>query len=56
MFITDALFEKKQFIMTYENDVSKLQTQVEASSAEKDTLMLKYKAMIKESEGQISLK
>ena len=51
MFITDSLFEKKQTIISNENDISKLQAQVEASSAEKLTLISKYEAMAKESEG-----
>ena len=54
MFITDALFEKKQTIMTNENDISKLQVQVEATSAEKDTLIFTYEAMDKKSEGQVN--
>ena len=52
----DALYEKKQTVMTYENETAKLQAQVEeleASSAEKDTLTAKYEAIVKESEGGI---
>ena len=42
--------------MTYENETAKLQAQVkelEASSAEKDTLIAKYEAIVKESKGEI---
>ena len=55
---TEALYEKKQSMMTYENETSKLQAQVEdleATSAEKDTLIAKYEATLKESEGEINL-
>ena len=55
MCITDALFEKKQSIMTYENDISKLQAKVEASYAEKDALSAKYEDVVKKNEGQINL-
>ena len=55
MFNTDALFEKKQIMMTNEDDIAKLRAQVETSSAEKHTLIAKYEAMIKESEGQINV-
>ena len=48
---TDALYEKKLTIMTNENDIAKLQAQVEASYAEKDSLIAKYEAMVKESKG-----
>ena len=41
--------------MTYESKTAKLQAQLEASTAEKHTLIAEYKAMIKESEGQSSL-
>ena len=54
MFITDALFEKKQTIMTNEHEISKLQAQLEASSAEKDTLISTYEVMAKKSEGQVN--
>ena len=49
-------YEKKQAIMTYENQTAKLQAQVEeleASSADKDTLIAKYAAIVKESKGEI---
>ena len=52
----EARYEKKQAIMTYENETAKLQAQVkelEASSAEKDTLIAKYAAIVKESKGEI---
>ena len=54
-FITDALFEKKQTIMTYESEMAQYQAQVkelEAKSAEKDTLVAKYEAMVKISKSQ----
>ena len=54
---TEALYEKKQTIMTYENEISKLQAQVdylEATFAEKDNLIAKYEATLKESEGDIN--
>ena len=54
MFITDALFEKKQIIMTKEDDICKLQAQLETTSAEKDTLISTYEAMDKKSEGQVN--
>ena len=41
--------------MTYEKEKAKLQAQVEeleATSAEKDTLIAKYEAIVKESEGE----
>ena len=53
----DALFEKKQTIMIYESETAQFQAQVEeleAKSAEKDTLVAKYKAVVKESKGQTS--
>ena len=55
---TEALYEKKQTIMTYENETANFQVQVddlEAVSAKKDTLIAKYKATLKESEGEINL-
>ena len=51
----EALFEKKQANLTYENEVAKLQAQVgnlEAISAEKDALNSKYKAILKECKGK----
>ena len=53
MFIIDDLFEKKQTIMSNEDEISKLQAQVEASSSEKDTLIAKFEAMAKKSEGKV---
>ena len=48
---TDALFEKKQTIMTNENDIAKLQAQVKTSYAEKESLIAKYEALLEKSEG-----
>ena len=51
----EALYEKKQAIMVYEDEIAKLQALVEtskASSAEKDTLIAKYETIVKESEGK----
>ena len=55
---TETLYEKKQSMMTYEKETSKVQSQVddlEATPAEKDTLIAKYEATLKESEGEINL-
>ena len=55
LFITDALFDKKQTLMTYESESAQYQAHVkelEAKSDEKDTLVAKYKATVKESKGQ----
>ena len=52
---SEALSEKKQNIITYENESAKLQAHVEelkATSAKKDTLMAKYEAIVEESEGE----
>ena len=52
---TEVLYEKKQTIMTYENETAKLQAQVDdlkATSADKDTLIAKYEAIFKESDGK----
>ena len=52
---SEALYEKKQSIMTYEIENTKLQAQVEeleATSANKDTLIAKYESIVKESEGE----
>ena len=48
---TEALYEKEQTIVSKGKEISKLQAQVEARTAEKDTLTTKYKAIVKESEG-----
>ena len=55
MFITDALFEKKQTIMTKEYDIAQLQAEVEARSAEENSLTAKYEPMAIKNEGQIHL-
>ena len=39
--------------MTKDSKIAQLQAQVEASSAEKDTLPAKYEAIVKENEGEI---
>ena len=52
---SEALYEKKQSIISYENENAKLQAQVEqleATSAKKDTLIAKYEAIVEESEGE----
>ena len=49
---TDVLYKKQQSIETYKNQIAKLQTQVEeleATTAEKDTVITKYEAIVKES-------
>ena len=54
---TDSLDEKNQTIMTNEGKIAKLHAQVEeleASSAEKDALIGKYEAILKEREGKCS--
>ena len=51
-FITDALFENKRTIMTNEKDISKLQSQVQASSVKEHTATAKYEALVKDSQGQ----
>ena len=51
---TEACYVKKQ-ITAYEKETAILQAQVEtleANSAEKDTLIAKYEAIVKESEGE----
>ena len=52
----EALYEKKQTIMTYDNETAKLQAQVEelaSISAEKDTRIAKFEAMMKGREGEM---
>ena len=52
-FLTEALYEKKQSIVTYDVEVAKLQVQVkylESASAEKDA---EYEALVKKSEGEV---
>ena len=54
-YFIEALHEKKQTITTNDSEFAKLKAQVEefkASSAEKDTLVAKCLAMVKESEGE----
>ena len=58
MFITDALYEKKQTLVTYESESAQYQAlvdELEAKAAEKDTLAAKYDAMVKERKGQTNL-
>ena len=57
IFIADTLFEKKQTIMTYESQSAEHQAQLkelESKCAEKDTLVAKYEAVVKETKGQSS--
>ena len=49
--LTDALYEKKQTIMSIDKKIAKLQAQVEARSAEKDRVAAKCEAIVKESAG-----
>ena len=54
--VIDALYEKKQAIMTYENEIAKLQAQgenLETTSTEKETCFDKYETIVKESEGEM---
>ena len=54
--VLEALYEKKQAIMTYDTDIGKLQAQMEAlkaTSAEKDTFITKYEGIVKETKGEI---
>ena len=51
---TESLYEKMQTIRTNEGKISDLQAKVEellATSAEKDTLIANYEAIVKENEG-----
>ena len=48
---TEALYDKEQTIISKDSEISKLQAQVEARTAEKDTFTTKYEAIVKESEG-----
>ena len=51
--LTEALYEKKQGIVTYDAEFAKLQVQVErveSASAEKDA---EYETIIKKSEGEV---
>ena len=50
---TDALYEKKQAIMTKDSKIAQLQAQVEAGSAEKDVFTAKYEDIAKENESEI---
>ena len=54
--VIDALYEKKQVVMTYENEIAKLQAQgenLETTSTEKETCFDKYETIVKESEGEV---
>ena len=54
--LIEAPFENKQPIMVDDNETAKLQAKVEgleATSAEKDTLIAECEALVKESEGLI---
>ena len=51
--LTEALYEKKQTIVTYDPEVDKLKAQVEkleSASVEKDA---EYEAIVKKSEGEV---
>ena len=51
--LTEALYEKKQGIVTYDAEVAKLQAQMEkmeSATVEKDT---NYEAIVKKSEGEV---
>ena len=51
--LIEALFEKKQGIVTYDAEVAKLQVQMESlesASAQKDTCVAEYEAIVKKSE------
>ena len=51
--LTEALYEKKQGIVTYDANVDNLQAQVqktESASAEKDA---EYEAIVEKSEGEV---
>ena len=55
--LIEALYEKKQAVMTYDNEIAKLQAKIEKlgkASAEKETCIDKYETIVKESEGEIS--
>ena len=54
--LTEALYEKKQSIVTYNTEVDKLQARVEkmeSASTEKDACIAEYEAIIKKSEGEV---
>ena len=54
--LTEALYEKKQSIMTYDAEFAKLQAQVEkleSTSAEKDSCIAEYETIAKGREGEV---
>ena len=54
--LTEALYEKKQSVVTYAAEVAKLQAQVEKSESafhEKGSCIAEYEAIVKKSEGAI---
>ena len=54
--LTEALYEKKQGSVPYDAEFAKLETQVEkleSASAEKDTCIAEYEALVKKSEGEV---
>ena len=54
--LTEALYEKEQSIMTYDAEVTKLQSQVEktkSASAEKDACIAEYEAVVKKCKGEV---
>ena len=53
---TEALYEKKQSIMTYNTEFAKLQAQVETlelSSVEREACIAKYEALVMGIEGEV---
>ena len=54
--LTEALCEKKQSILPSDTGFAKIQVQVEkleSASAEKDTCIAEYEAIVKKSEGEV---
>ena len=54
--LTEALYEKTQSIATYDAEFAKLQAQVEkleSASAQKDTCIADYEAIVKKTEGEV---
>ena len=54
--LTEALYEKKQSVVTYDAEFAKLQAQMEkleSISAEKDSCIAEYEAIAKGSEGKV---
>ena len=51
--LTEALYEKKQSIETYDAEVAKLQAQVEKVESAFAEKVAQYEAIIKKSEGEV---